>query len=74
MDVAGGLPAARLLAVIEEVRCPTCGECFAVSVPPPAELPARLDYDCEVCCRPMVIVVEEDGAAQALGTDESFTV
>lgn len=39
-----------------EVACPTCGEVFEVAVPPPAELPTELDYDCEVCCRPMVIV------------------
>jgi len=40
-----------------EVTCPTCGEVFEVVVPPPDELPAELDYDCEVCCRPMVIVL-----------------
>lgn len=39
-----------------EVTCPTCGEAFEVAVPPADELPAELDYDCEVCCRPMVIV------------------
>ena len=39
-----------------EVTCPTCFECFEVAVPPPEEQPAEVDYDCEVCCRPMVIV------------------
>ena len=29
-------------------------------MPPPDELPAELDYDCEVCCRPMVIVFAGD--------------
>jgi hypothetical protein len=39
-----------------EVTCPTCFEFFQVAVPPPEEQPAEVDYDCEVCCRPMVIV------------------
>lgn len=43
-----------------QVTCPTCFECFEVVVPPPDELPAEVDYDCEVCCRPMVIVFAED--------------
>lgn len=43
-----------------EVTCPTCFESFEVAVPPPEELPAEVDYDCEVCCRPMVIVFTED--------------
>ena len=43
-----------------EVTCPTCFETFEVAVPPPEELPAEVDYDCEVCCRPMVIVFTED--------------
>ena len=57
-----------------EVRCPSCGEVFAVPIPPSTECPAQLDYDCEVCCRPMVIVVNEEGNAEAMGTDESFSV
>ena len=43
------------------VTCPSCFETFEVAVPPPAELPAELDYDCEVCCRPMLITVRESG-------------
>jgi len=39
-----------------EVTCPTCFEVFEVAVPPLDELPTEFDYDCEVCCRPMVIV------------------
>ena len=39
-----------------EVTCPTCFEVFEVAVPPPDELPTEFDYDCEVCCRPMVVV------------------
>jgi hypothetical protein len=56
------------------VTCPSCFEAFEIAAPPPEELPADLDYDCEVCCRPMVIAVweAEDGepAAEARGLDE----
>lgn len=45
-----------------EVICPTCFEAFEVAMPHPDELPAEVDYDCEVCCRPMVIVFSEDDA------------
>ena len=43
-----------------EVTCPTCCEVFEVAVPHPDEMPTEVDYDCEVCCRPMVIVFTED--------------
>ncbi len=43
-----------------QVTCPTCFEVFEVAVPHPDEMPAEVDYDCEVCCRPMVIVFTED--------------
>ena len=47
------------------VTCPTCFETFSVRGPTPGEMtaqtsakgeaPVQWDYDCEVCCRPMVI-------------------
>ena len=50
------------------VMCPTCGETFDVVGPSWEEMPAEWDYDCEICCRPMVIVFEETGAyAKGLG-------
>ncbi len=50
------------------VQCPTCFEWFEVAVPSPEELPAEVDYDCEVCCRPMVIAFDREGAwARGLG-------
>ncbi len=50
------------------VQCPTCFETFEVVMPPPEELPAEYDYDCEICCRPMLIVFDESGAfARGLG-------
>ncbi|HEX5791459.1 MAG TPA: CPXCG motif-containing cysteine-rich protein [Luteolibacter sp.] len=47
------------------VTCPTCFEVFEVAVPPPDERPCEVDYDCEVCCRPMVIAFDEEGGAEA---------
>ena len=38
-----------------EITCPSCFEPFAVTGPHPSETPTEWDYDCEVCCRPMVI-------------------
>ena len=49
------------------VTCPTCFEVFEVALPSPGELPAEVDYDCEVCCRPMVIRFDEQGGAEAMG-------
>jgi hypothetical protein len=42
------------------VICPSCFQPFAIAAPPREELPAELDYDCEVCCRPMVVLIEDD--------------
>ena len=42
------------------VTCPAYFQQFEVAAPPSEELPAELDYDCEVCCRPMVIFIEDD--------------
>jgi len=50
-----------------EVTCPTCFEVFEVAIPHPDEMPVEMDYDCEVCCRPMVIVFTgEEVYAQGL--------
>jgi hypothetical protein len=43
------------------VTCPSCFESFEVHAPSPDELPTDWDYDCEVCCRPMVIRFYLDG-------------
>ena len=56
------------------VQCPTCFEEFEVPAPALSELPCTVDYDCEVCCRPMTIHFEEDGeeifaTAYGLGDD-----
>lgn len=40
------------------VTCPSCFERFTVAGPSPAEVPVEWDYDCEVCCRPMVLAFD----------------
>ena len=45
------------------VTCPSCFESFEVAAPALAELPSDVDYDCEVCCRPMRIYFDHgDGS------------
>jgi len=41
------------------VTCPSCFEIFDVAAPPVVEIPAEMDYDCEICCRPMIIAFDE---------------
>jgi hypothetical protein len=57
---------------VEEIYCPSCGESFSVPVPPVSECPAEMDYDCEVCCRPFVLVIDADGHAEARGGGDGF--
>ena len=55
------------------VTCPCCFAQFEIAAPPPAELPAELDYDCEICCRPMVVSLCADGdevVAEARGIND----
>ena len=55
------------------VTCPSCFQQFEVLVPPAEELPAELDYDCEICCRPLVISLRDDEGeiqAEARGINE----
>jgi len=44
-----------------DVTCPTCFQVFSVPGPAPSELPTQWDYDCEICCRPMLIHFHLDG-------------
>ncbi|MEM0968536.1 MAG: CPXCG motif-containing cysteine-rich protein [Verrucomicrobiota bacterium] len=55
------------------VICPTCFESFALPLPGWEEVPCEVDYDCEVCCRPMIVRFFLDGdetAAEAIGLEE----
>jgi hypothetical protein len=45
-----------------EVTCPSCFQDFDVPEPAPSELPADVDYDCEICCRPMRVWFDLDPA------------
>ncbi len=49
------------------VTCPSCFQEFAVPAPSPTEIPCDVDYDCEVCCRPLRIYFDED-AGEVIGT------
>lgn len=49
------------LEAYSQITCPHCFEDFSIPAPPLNELPASWDYDCEVCCRPMVIHFHLDG-------------
>jgi len=62
----GGRYAASMETVL--VQCPTCFESFEVVMPPAEELPAEMDYDCEVCCRPMILLFDDSGGfARGMG-------
>jgi len=52
-----------------EVQCPHCFEYFEVSLVQAEVEGAAVDYDCEVCCCPMVIHIG-DGVAQAMSLDD----
>jgi hypothetical protein len=44
------------------ITCPSCFEVFDVAAPPASECPCEVDYDCEICCRPLTIRFRvEDG-------------
>lgn len=56
----------RCFSIMLEVTCPSCFETFEVIEPPLEETPCEVDYDCEVCCRPMLICFSEmDGEVWA---------
>lgn len=46
-----------------DVTCPSCFEVFSIPGPAPTEAPCEWDYDCEVCCRPMLVRFTTDGEA-----------
>ncbi len=55
-----------------DITCPTCFQVFGVAAPAPEECPCDVDYDCEICCRPLRISFWEDegdviGEAYGLG-------
>lgn len=61
------------MAPLLQVTCPSCCEIFEVATPAPDEVPCEVDYDCEICCRPMVIrfdVWDGEVTAEASGLGE----
>lgn len=38
-----------------------------MALPPVEETPCDIDYDCEVCCRPMFISFSDDGDCEVCG-------
>jgi hypothetical protein len=55
-----------------DVTCPSCFEVFSVPAPDPTECPSDVDYDCEVCCRPMRISFWEDDFELGLVIGEAY--
>jgi hypothetical protein len=61
------------MADLVPVTCPSCFEEIEVAAPSLDETPCEVDYDCEVCCRPMLIrFYEWDGdiVGEAAGLGE----
>ncbi|HWB01965.1 MAG TPA: CPXCG motif-containing cysteine-rich protein [Verrucomicrobiales bacterium] len=54
------------------VVCPFCFQEFSVQSPAQSELPAEWDYDCEICCRPMLISFEDDGDGEVIAEARSL--
>lgn len=59
------------------ITCPSCFQEFDVQSPSANETPCDVDYDCEVCCRPLRIFFENDGDevignAYGLGASGAF--
>jgi hypothetical protein len=60
-----------------DVTCPSCFEEFFVHSPSPDEVPCDVDYDCEICCRPLRIYFDDDdgdilATAYGLGDNGPF--
>lgn len=51
----------HIMVDLASVTCPSCFQVFEVAAPGFGEVPCDVDYDCEVCCRPLRIFFEEDG-------------
>jgi transcription elongation factor Elf1 len=50
----------------EKIQCPFCGQEFEVLIDT-AEASQRFATDCEICCRPLEVVVDcEDGEILSL--------
>lgn len=60
-----------MLEDLTDIQCPSCFEWFSFTLQH-EEVPdggVEMDYDCEVCCRPMRVIVSSD-EAYAIGMDD----
>lgn len=56
---------------LAQIQCPSCFEWFSFTLQHDemAAENVEMDYDCEVCCRPMRVIVSQD-EAYAIGMDD----
>jgi hypothetical protein len=56
---------------LADIQCPSCFEWFSFALQQDALAAdgVEMDYDCEVCCRPMRVIVSADDA-YAIGMDD----
>lgn len=62
-------PVTALCGRMEEmvtVTCQFCWQSFEIPLPAEAERPCELDYDCEICCKPLTINIDSDGSGRVL--------
>lgn len=50
-----------MITELVRITCPSCLQVFDVAAPPPDEVPCEVDYDCEICCHPLMIHFQEAG-------------
>ena len=48
--------------ITAQVTCPSCFENFSIPLDEGNPEGSEIDYDCEVCCRPMIVTLFSDGA------------
>ncbi len=58
-----------MLENLADIQCPSCFEWFSFAIPEVGSGEVEMDYDCEVCCRPMRVIVSADDA-YAIGMDD----
>jgi len=60
-----------MLENLTDIQCPSCFEWFSFALPHEdvSGGEVEMDYDCEVCCRPMRVIVSMN-EAYAIGMDD----
>ncbi len=52
-----------------DIQCPCCYAWFSFALQEVGDSAVEMDYDCEVCCNPMRVIVTADDA-YVIGMDE----